>query len=110
MPIDASRDPRVQRIRDSINHPIVDVDAHQLEFVPVVLQYLAEEAGGALADRFIAFLKHLRRTFTMTEAQRADERVPMPVWWPMPTEKTVDRAWTRSASTSRSSTRASAWR
>ncbi len=94
MPIDASRDPKVQRIRDSISHPIVDVDAHQLEFVPVVLQYLAEVAGAPMADRFIGFLKHLRRTFTMTEAQRADERVPMPVWWPMPTEKTIDRATT----------------
>jgi predicted TIM-barrel fold metal-dependent hydrolase len=94
MPIEATRDPEVQRIRQSVGHPIVDVDGHQLEFVPVVLEYLAEVAGAGMVDRFVAFLKHLRRTFTFTESQRRDERVPMPVWWPMPTEKTIDRATT----------------
>jgi predicted TIM-barrel fold metal-dependent hydrolase len=94
MSIDAKRDPKVQQIRDVIGHPIVDVDAHQLEFVPVVLQYLSEVAGPAMTERFVAFLRYLRRTFTMTEEQRRDERVPMPVWWPMPTEKTLDRATT----------------
>ena len=90
----AERDPRIQRIRDGIDHPIVDVDAHQLEFIPVVLEYLRETAGADVVERFIVFLQRLRRTFNLTDEQRRDERVTMPVWWPMPTEKTVDRATT----------------
>jgi predicted TIM-barrel fold metal-dependent hydrolase len=94
MYVNAERDPRVQRIRDRIDHPIVDVDAHQLEFVPVVHAYLREVAGADVAGRLITFLQYLRRTFQLTDEQRRDQRATMPVWWPMPTEKTVDRATT----------------
>jgi predicted TIM-barrel fold metal-dependent hydrolase len=90
----AARDASVQRIRDRIDHPIVDADAHQLEFVPVVLEYLRETAGADVVERFIKFLQHLRRTFGLSDEERRDQRATMPVWWPMPTEKTVDRATT----------------
>ena len=85
----AARDASVQRIRDRIDHPIVDADAHQLEFVPVVLEYLREAGGADVVDRFIKFLQHLRRTFGLSDEARRDQRATMPVWWPMPTEKTV---------------------
>jgi predicted TIM-barrel fold metal-dependent hydrolase len=59
-----------------------------------VLEYLRETGGADVVDRFIKFLQHLRRTFGLSDEARRDQRATMPVWWPMPTEKTVDRATT----------------
>ena len=86
---------KVEEIRKRIDHPIVDADAHQLETVPVLLDYLRDVGGSQMPDRFLAFLKHQRRTFDMTPAERLDTRTSMPVWWPIPTENTLDRATTQ---------------
>ena len=86
---------KVEEIRRRIDHPIVDADAHQLETVPVLLDYLREVGGNDMPDRFLAFLAHQRRTFEMTPAERLDTRTSMPVWWPIPTENTLDRATTQ---------------
>jgi predicted TIM-barrel fold metal-dependent hydrolase len=87
--------PKVEEIRNRIDHPIVDADAHQLEVVPVLLDYLREVGGAEMPDRFLGFLKHQRRTFDMTPEMRLDTRTSMPVWWPVPTENTLDRATTQ---------------
>ncbi|MAG29392.1 MAG: amidohydrolase [Deltaproteobacteria bacterium] len=86
---------KVEEIRRRIDHPIVDSDAHQLETVPVLLDYLRDVGGTDMPDRLLAFLKHQRRTFEMTPAERLDTRTSMPVWWPVPTENTIDRATTQ---------------
>ena len=86
---------KVEEIRRHIDHPIVDADAHQLETVPVLLDYLRDVGGKDMPDRFLAFLKHQRRTFDMSAAERLDTRTSMPVWWPVPTENTLDRATTQ---------------
>jgi predicted TIM-barrel fold metal-dependent hydrolase len=86
---------KVEEIRRRINHPIVDADAHQLETVPVLLDYLRDVGGSDMPERFLAFLRHQRRTFEMTPDERLDTRTSMPVWWPVPTENTLDRATTQ---------------
>jgi predicted TIM-barrel fold metal-dependent hydrolase len=86
---------KVEEIRKRIDHPIVDADAHQLETVPVLLDYLRDAGGSDMPDRFLAFLKHQRRTFDMTPNERLDTRTSMPVWWPIPTENTLHRATTQ---------------
>jgi predicted TIM-barrel fold metal-dependent hydrolase len=86
---------KVDEIRRSIDHPIVDADAHQLETVPVLLDYLRDIGGSEMPDRFLAFLAYQRRTFEMTPEERLDTRTSMPVWWPIPTENTLDRATTQ---------------
>ncbi len=86
---------KVDEIRNRIDHPIVDADAHQLEVVPVLLDYLREVGGADMPDRFLAFLKHQRRTFDMSAEDRLQSRTSMPVWWPVPTENTLDRATTQ---------------
>ena len=48
-----------------------------------------------MPDRFLGFLKHQRRTFDMNPETRLDTRTSMPVWWPVPTENTLDRATTQ---------------
>jgi len=86
---------KVEEIRRRIAHPIVDSDAHQLETVPVLLDYLREVGGANMPNRFLDFLKHQRRTFDMKPAERLETRTSMPVWWPIPTENTLDRATTQ---------------
>lgn len=86
---------KVQDIRRRIDHPIVDADAHQLETVPVLFDYLREVGGAEMPGRLEAFLRHQRRTFEMKPEERLDTRTSMPVWWPIPTENTLDRATTQ---------------
>ncbi|MBW2268515.1 MAG: amidohydrolase family protein [Deltaproteobacteria bacterium] len=86
---------KVEEIRRRTDHPIVDSDAHQLETVPVLLDYLRDVGGSNMPDRFLAFIAHQRRTFEMTPDERLDTRTAMPVWWPIPTENTLDRATTQ---------------
>jgi len=87
--------PKIVEMRSRIDHPIVDADAHQLEAVPVLLDYVREVGGSAMPERLLAFLRHQRRTFEMSWPQRYDTRTAMPVWWPIPTENTLDRATTQ---------------
>jgi len=86
---------KVEAIKKRLDHPIVDADAHQLETVPVVLDFLREIGGSAMPQRFLDFLKFQRRTFEMKPEERLDTRTSMPVWWPIPTENTLDRATTQ---------------
>jgi len=86
---------KVEAIKKRIAHPIVDADAHQLETVPVFLDFLREVGGADMPNRFLAFLAHQRRTFDMKPEERLDTRTSMPVWWPIPTENTLDRATTQ---------------
>jgi predicted TIM-barrel fold metal-dependent hydrolase len=47
-----------------------------------------------MPDRFLAHFAWTRRTWAMTPQERIDDRAPVPVWWPMPTANTIDRATT----------------
>src|SRR6476660_6195457 len=85
---------RTTEFRAALDHPIVDVDAHQLEVVPVILDLLRDVGGPGMPDKFLEHFGWVRRTFRMTPEERIDTRAPVPVWWPMPTENTIDRATT----------------
>ncbi|HEV8299220.1 MAG TPA: amidohydrolase family protein [Acidimicrobiales bacterium] len=81
-------------IRSQLDHPVVDADGHQLEVLPVVLDFVRDIGGPHIVDRFMEYLIHARRAFRQTQAERNDARTAVPVWWPVPTENTVDRATT----------------
>ena len=81
------QDAMVAEIRGGLDHPIVDADAHHIEPIPVILEYLSDVAGPTMADRFMAELASARRAFRMSLDERRAERVGIPVWWPMPTER-----------------------
>jgi predicted TIM-barrel fold metal-dependent hydrolase len=85
---------RTRALKERLDHPILDADGHQLEVVPVLFEYLREVGGPGMPERWIAHVSHARRTFTMTPEQRFDNRAPVPVWWPVPTENTLDRGTT----------------
>jgi len=45
----------VTRIRDRLDHPIIDADGHLVEFMPMVVDCMREIADAAVAERFVEF-------------------------------------------------------
>ena len=84
----------VQAIRSQLDHPIVDADGHQLEVLAVVLDFVRDVGGPHVVDKLMQYFMHARRAFRQSQAERDDQRTSVPVWWPVPTENTVDRATT----------------
>ena len=85
---------RSARIRERLNHPIIDSDGHVAEFEPAFFDYLKNVAGSAMVDR----LKSLPdspwhfRWYQLTPEERRRQRVLRPHWWVHPTRNTLDRA------------------
>jgi predicted TIM-barrel fold metal-dependent hydrolase len=83
-------------IRARLNHPIIDSDGHQVEMVPVFLDYLAEVGGASVAKRFkdgVAFDSFLNFEWRDLKPEERRERCAMkPVWWAGPTRNTRDLA------------------
>jgi predicted TIM-barrel fold metal-dependent hydrolase len=76
-------------LRSSLAHPIVDADAHVMEHMPVFLEYLADEAGAAMVDRYLegAMTRQyagLGGWTTATEEERRRHGIAMPQWWAQP--------------------------
>ena len=42
-----------QQIRAGLDHPVIDVDGHVIEFMPAILPYLRESLGAELFDRYL---------------------------------------------------------
>ncbi len=89
---------RSARVRDSVDHPILDGDGHFVEVWPLaheeIVSYVEQEAGAALRDRF---LEGHAQPFDTTSSLRTiagdtDRWQSMPSWWGWPTENTLDRA------------------
>ena len=83
-PFDFVASEAVTRIRDGLDHPIIDGDGHLLEFIPVVTDLLAEVAGPSMVERFRNFL---RGAVDPDQAGFARARV----FWGLPERNTLDR-------------------
>src|SRR4051812_6059886 len=87
------------RVRESLDHPIIDADGHFVELGPIlqdeVVATVEELGGAALRERFLA----TARTFD-TSSSLADRDDPavraawkaMPSWWGWQTANVRDRA------------------
>jgi predicted TIM-barrel fold metal-dependent hydrolase len=84
--------PGVDQLRARLGHPIVDADAHQIEMVPLFLDFLRGAGGVQMPQRWRNHVVMTRRAFGMTPEQRSEARPGIPVWWPLPAENTLDRA------------------
>src|SRR5437867_4053838 len=73
----------VRRIRAHLDHPIVDGDGHLLEFLPLVFDFVQEEAGPDVLDRLKRFNQ---QRFTSGEGF-----LPVRVFHGLPAEHTLDR-------------------
>ncbi len=46
----------VQRIRDQIDHPVVDGDGHLVEVIPIILELIGDIGGADVAKAFTGYL------------------------------------------------------
>ena len=74
----------VEQIRKRIDHPIVDADGHLMEFFPLVLDLLKEEAGADVVARFQRYLGG-------AIDPDSSDFVPARVFWALPERNTLDR-------------------
>src|SRR5690349_21672986 len=92
MPTTFQVNPKVDQLRARLAHPIVDSDAHQVEIVPLFLDFLRQAGGAKMPQRWFDHMVMARRALRMTPQQRSQGRAAIPVWWPIPAENTLDRA------------------
>jgi predicted TIM-barrel fold metal-dependent hydrolase len=82
----------VERIRRSIDHPVIDSDAHLIEYYPVVRDFLVEEAGETVAGKLDAVMDGSRAIRALPHDQHRHYGAYRYSWWGIPSENTLDRA------------------
>jgi predicted TIM-barrel fold metal-dependent hydrolase len=82
----------VERIRRSIDHPIIDSDGHFIEYYPVVRDFLVEEAGEDVAQGLDGMMNGSRAVRDLPRDQHRTAGAYRYTWWGVPSENTLDRA------------------
>lgn len=92
---------RSAQLREQLGYPVIDADGHNVEYMPTVLEYIAEFGGGKVADRFrkpASFVEYsqdsLPNWYELDEENRRRFRLTRPVWWSVPTCDPKDFATT----------------
>ena len=97
---------KASELRTRLSHPVIDGDGHLHEYLPVLMQFLAEAGGTKLRERYMAKLPAGSRNFDggvdriggpmgwnglIVPQQRHEWRVTRPPFWGLPAN-TYDRA------------------
>ncbi len=82
---------RSAEIRSRLDHPVIDADAHAIEFGPAFLDFMKQVAGPKVTKQFMSALE-TRGWYGLSPEQRLNQRVARPSAWTMPTRNVVDRA------------------
>lgn len=88
----ASPSASTQRVRDQIDHPVIDSDGHMLEFLAPVRDRLRELAGEDLALGFDAIVRGQQAARHMSADDRRDFGLFRLTWWGFPARNSLDRA------------------
>jgi len=86
------------RVRERLDHPVIDADAHVVEFMPAILDRMRDLGGAHLVrdfqTRYFADEGGPVRLdwYRLSPEQRRDRRVARPGWWGLPARNTLDRA------------------
>lgn len=82
------------RLREKLNHPVIDSDGHMIEVLPLMFDYLKQVGGPQMADRAWQAFRggSIGSWYDMTPAERRHHNVLRPAFWPAPAENTRDRA------------------
>jgi len=75
---------KVRAIREKLDHPIVDADGHQIEFMPLVIEQVGHLLGDAGARHFVEYMSSVADPTTDTHSRAR-------VFWGLPEENTLDR-------------------
>lgn len=80
------------KLRASLDHPVIDADAHWLEFGSVASKRIREIGGADAQAGFEYFTtKVVKEMLMMPEQERTEKRLSHPSWWGLPSV-TRDRA------------------
>ena len=90
--MDFTRSAAVEKIRQQIDHPIIDGDGHLIEYAPVVRDFVAEEAGEAVARRYETVMGSGARFRDLPHDQKPRYGAFRYTWWGVPSRNTLDRA------------------
>jgi predicted TIM-barrel fold metal-dependent hydrolase len=83
----------VAAIRNRIDHPIIDSDGHLIEYLPLVRDFLVEEAGESLATGFDRMVRSAASRVEVPEPERRRQLgIHSSAVWGIPTRNTLDRA------------------
>jgi predicted TIM-barrel fold metal-dependent hydrolase len=83
----------VQAIRNRVDHPIIDSDGHLIEYLPLVRDFIAEDAGEDIAHQFDKLLHTAAgRTAVPSPAGRRQLGLHSAGVWGLPARNTLDRA------------------
>jgi predicted TIM-barrel fold metal-dependent hydrolase len=79
--------PKVLRIREQLDHPVIDSDGHLVELRPVAMEYIARAGGSDIARRFTeeqraTFLS--REWYGLSDAERMTRWTHRPPFWGEP--------------------------
>lgn len=80
-----------RRVRATLDHPVIDVDGHVIEFMPAVLPHLREALGPALFERYVGRTP-IADILGADTAKRLAARTPQSAWWGTPAKNTTDLA------------------
>jgi len=87
------RSDAVARIRARIDHPVIDSDGHQVEFLPEVRAGVVELGGAAAGHAFDAMVESGREILGVAPGEERRRRgLSRTGWWSLPTRNTLDRA------------------
>ena len=82
------------KVREQLDHPVIDADGHWVELFPVYFDYIAEVGSPADVDKFRNRYGHrFHRWYELTVEARREQRLRRPSYWGVPTN-VQDRAAT----------------
>ena len=81
-----------QEIHDRLSHPVIDSDAHWLEFGPMMKERIEKIAGRRVADCFDGLDSIIGEAQRLGPEGRRHHRAAHPGFWQLPMANTRDRA------------------
>lgn len=86
-----------QKLRERLDHPVIDTDWHTIEFGPLLEDYIAKYGSPTLVDEFRkAINQGFRQTgnewYALSPEERLAQRAVRPPWWALPARNTFDLA------------------
>jgi hypothetical protein len=79
-------------VRARLDHPVIDSDGHFIEILPLLMDYLKDEGGSGMPERFRKSSRENFAYFRMSPADRHRWHASRPPWWPLPASNMHDLA------------------
>jgi predicted TIM-barrel fold metal-dependent hydrolase len=86
------RSEAIEKIRQQIDHPVIDGDGHVIEYAPLVRDFISEEAGESVAERYETMMGGGARFRDLPDDQKHRFGAFRYTWWGIPSANTLDRA------------------